>query len=267
MLMARRRPRRGRAPTRRRGTRAGCRTPTGRRTRGPTPRSCAHCRRPSPSTAPRSRRPEAMWRARRNTPGAPSSWPAPTTTSRGAARPGSSDSPPGREGDVSTALETFTPGRGQPARRRQPRRRAEQHRCPGRHVARRGPTEQGAPALPSAPCSGPRPQAQPVARATADLHVGLGEIDVESGDLESARRHLEDRRRLGRPGWRSSESRYRWFVAMGLARRRRRRPAGGHQPPGPGGAALPARILPGRATHRRHQGPDLDRAGQARRGR
>jgi LuxR family maltose regulon positive regulatory protein len=54
----------------------------------------------------------------------------------------------------------------------------------------------------------------PVARATADLHVGISEIDREAGDLESARRHLE---RAAAVGERASmtESRYRWFVAMG----------------------------------------------------
>ena len=55
----------------------------------------------------------------------------------------------------------------------------------------------------------------PVARAATELHVGLSEIDVEVGDLESARRHLEsaaafaDRAAM-------TESRYRWFVAMAL---------------------------------------------------
>ncbi len=57
-----------------------------------------------------------------------------------------------------------------------------------------------------------------VARATADLHVGLSEIDCEAGDLGSARQHLEtaavflDRGSM-------NESRYRWFVAMGLIAR------------------------------------------------
>ena len=60
-----------------------------------------------------------------------------------------------------------------------------------------------------------------------------------------------------------NEGRYRWFVAMGAPRPSRGRPGGGRHLPGPGGAALPAGLLPGRATHRGHQGPDLDRAGQA----
>jgi LuxR family transcriptional regulator, maltose regulon positive regulatory protein len=54
-----------------------------------------------------------------------------------------------------------------------------------------------------------------VSRATADLHVGLGEIDVEVGDLASAREHLQS---AVAPGERAgmNEGRYRWFVAMGL---------------------------------------------------
>lgn len=54
-----------------------------------------------------------------------------------------------------------------------------------------------------------------VARATADLHAGLSEIDRQAGDLGSARQHLEaaavfvERATM-------TEGRYRWFVAMGL---------------------------------------------------
>ncbi|MGV8978831.1 MAG: LuxR C-terminal-related transcriptional regulator [Cellulomonas sp.] len=56
---------------------------------------------------------------------------------------------------------------------------------------------------------------EPVARAIADLHVELSEIDREAGDLAAARQHLDaaaafvERAPL-------AESRYRWFVAMGL---------------------------------------------------
>ena len=165
-----------RGPTRRRGTRAGRRTgrdgsPVGRHRGAP-----ARCRRPSPSTGPRSPRHEAMWRARRNTPGAPSTWPARTTISRGAARPGSSGLAAWAAGDVTTALETFTQAvaslhaagnlvdelsstvvladmwlaAGRPSRARR--------------------LYQGA--LQLAEAHGER-----VARATADLHVGLSEID------------------------------------------------------------------------------------------
>jgi len=59
---------------------------------------------------------------------------------------------------------------------------------------------------------------EPVARATAELHVGLSEIDVVAGDLESAHRHLEAAAALAdRAGM--NESRYRGFVAMGLLAR------------------------------------------------
>src|SRR4029453_19240111 len=54
-----------------------------------------------------------------------------------------------------------------------------------------------------------------MARATADLHVGLGEIDIEVGDLASARQHLQN---AVAPAERAgmSDGRYRWYVAMGL---------------------------------------------------
>jgi len=55
---------------------------------------------------------------------------------------------------------------------------------------------------------------EPVARATAELHVGLSEIDLEGGDLEAARRHLETAAVFVERGS-MTESRYRWFVAMG----------------------------------------------------
>ncbi|WP_246527220.1 LuxR C-terminal-related transcriptional regulator [Pseudarthrobacter albicanus] len=58
-------------------------------------------------------------------------------------------------------------------------------------------------------------QGESVARATADLHVGLSEIDCEAGDLGSAKRHLETAAAfLERAAM--TESRYRWFVASGL---------------------------------------------------
>jgi LuxR family transcriptional regulator, maltose regulon positive regulatory protein len=57
-------------------------------------------------------------------------------------------------------------------------------------------------------------QGAPVPQATADLHVGLGEIDLEGGDLDGARRRLETAAALGERAA-TSHNRYRWFVAMG----------------------------------------------------
>jgi hypothetical protein len=56
---------------------------------------------------------------------------------------------------------------------------------------------------------------QRVADATNDLHVGISEIDVEVGDLQNARRHLEIAAAVGDRSP-QNERRYRWFVAMGL---------------------------------------------------
>jgi len=53
-----------------------------------------------------------------------------------------------------------------------------------------------------------------VAGATADLHVELGEIELEAGDLDAARRHLEVAEALGERAS-MTEHRFRWFVAMG----------------------------------------------------
>ncbi len=53
-----------------------------------------------------------------------------------------------------------------------------------------------------------------VARATAELHVGLGEMDCEAGDLDGAGSHLEAAGVFFEPGL-MTESRYRWFVARG----------------------------------------------------
>ncbi|MEO8827721.1 LuxR C-terminal-related transcriptional regulator [Lapillicoccus sp.] len=55
---------------------------------------------------------------------------------------------------------------------------------------------------------------KPVALASADLHVGLSEIDLESGDLQAAKRHLETAAPFVERAS-MTESRYRWFVAMG----------------------------------------------------
>ena len=58
---------------------------------------------------------------------------------------------------------------------------------------------------------------EPYPRATADLHVGLAELDRELDDLTSAEAHLEAARALSE---RTSitENRHRWFVAMAQVR-------------------------------------------------
>jgi LuxR family maltose regulon positive regulatory protein len=57
-------------------------------------------------------------------------------------------------------------------------------------------------------------QGAPVPQGTADLHVGLSEIDREAGDLRSARGHLDTAAAIGEQAS-TPHHRYRWFVAMG----------------------------------------------------
>lgn len=57
-------------------------------------------------------------------------------------------------------------------------------------------------------------QGEPVPRATADLHVGLSELDCEAGDLYSAKQHLEIAAALEERAS-MTENRYRRFVSMG----------------------------------------------------
>jgi LuxR family maltose regulon positive regulatory protein len=58
---------------------------------------------------------------------------------------------------------------------------------------------------------------EPLPRATADLHVGLAELDRELDDLTGAEAHLEAARVLGERGS-ITENRHRWFVAMAQVR-------------------------------------------------
>ena len=57
-------------------------------------------------------------------------------------------------------------------------------------------------------------QGEPVARATAELHVGLSELDYEAGDLDGSANHLEAAAALGERAP-MVESLFRWFVARG----------------------------------------------------
>ena len=54
---------------------------------------------------------------------------------------------------------------------------------------------------------------EPYPRATADLHVGLAELDREIDDIPGAEAHLETARLLGQRAS-ITENRYRWYVAM-----------------------------------------------------
>jgi LuxR family maltose regulon positive regulatory protein len=54
---------------------------------------------------------------------------------------------------------------------------------------------------------------EPYPRATADLHVGLAQLDLELDDLPAAEAHLETARVLGARAS-ITENRHRWFVVM-----------------------------------------------------
>lgn len=58
---------------------------------------------------------------------------------------------------------------------------------------------------------------EPYPRATADLHVGLAELDLELGDLVSAEAHLETAKVLAERGS-ITEIRHRWYVVMAQVR-------------------------------------------------
>ena len=69
---------------------------------------------------------------------------------------------------------------------------------------------------------------EPYPRATADLHVGLAELDIELDDLPSARNHLETAQVLAKRAS-ITENRHRWYVATAQVRSA----AGDHDQTGP----------------------------------
>ena len=88
-----------------------------------------------------------------------------------------------------------------------------------------GPSPPGAPAVRAGPETATG-AGEPYPRATADLHVGLAELDRELDDLVGAEEHLETARVLGERGS-ITENRHRWYVAMAQVRAA----TGDHAPP------------------------------------
>ena len=99
---------------------------------------------------------------------------------------------------------------------------------------------------------------EPYPRATADLHVGLAELDRELDDLASAEAHLETARVLAERAS-ITENRHRWPVVMAQVRAARGDHDGRSGPARRGRGALPARLLPRRTPDRGDEGPAPDR--------
>ena len=104
--------------------------------------------------------------------------------------------------------------------------------------------------------------ASPGDQPTADLHAGIAELFRERNELAAATEHLAASEALEERAF-SHEHRYRWFVAMAGVRQAEGRLDDAHDLLVSGRAVVPARVLPGGASHLGHDGAHPDHSGAA----